>query len=306
VKNKANPGRRAVLAAPLAAAGLQFAQTPPKRNSSNVSASLYASIAAFWEPHDRELLTSLGVAEPGAKILDLGCGRGDHLVLFAELSGGVPPVTGFDLRQESLDFASARLKARGWPERVDLRQGDLYSLPFPAGTFDLVWSSHVFHSLPDVVKAAGIVYRVLRPGGRFALRENRVTATLLPPDIGFGEPGLETRLNSAFDRWLQRDRAARGRYPHGWLHLLHQAGFSQVAARSFLHQAAPPFNPHQRAYLHYWLERKQEIEGIDPADRQIVRQLTDKNSDRYFLRRDDLYYVSVSTIYSGVKSLSTA
>jgi ubiquinone/menaquinone biosynthesis C-methylase UbiE len=294
--------RRTLLAAPLAAAQTQVGPVAvQKRNASNAQAALYASIAAFWEPHDREMLQWLGMTR-GTRVLDLGCGRGDHLVLFAEMLKDAHAVTGFDLRQDSLDFAAARLKERGWSERAVLRQGDLYRLPFAAGSFDLVWSSHVFHGLPDLPKAAAAVHRVLSPGGRFALRENRVTATLLPPDIGVGETGLETRLNGAFDRWLQRDRATRGRYPHGWLHLLRQAGFSQVTARSFLHQVTPPFNAAQREYLHYWLERKQEIEGIEPADRDLVRRITDRDSEQYFLRRDDLHYVSVSTIYSGTKT----
>jgi len=293
--------RRSLIAAPLAAAQAQLGPVAQKRNASNAQASLYASIAAFWEPHDREMLHWLGVAR-GARVLDLGCGRGDHLMLFAEMLESGPPVTGFDLRQDSLDFAAARLKDRGWSARAVLRQGDLYRLPFAGGSFDLVWSSHVFHGLPDLPKAAAAVHHVLSPGGRFALRENRVTATLLPPDIGVGEPGLETRLNGAFDRWLRRDRAARGRYPHGWLHLLRQAGFSQVTAHSVLHQVTPPFNARQREYLHYWLERKKEIAGIDPADRDLVLRITQTDSEQYFLRRDDLHYVSVSTVYSGTKT----
>lgn len=301
MKNKLTVARRTLLAAPLAAAQTQVGKVVEKRNASNAQAGLYASIAAFWEPHDREMLRSLGMKR-GTRVLDLGCGRGDHLLLFAEMLGGGPAVTGFDLRRDSLDFAAARLKERGWPGRAVLRQGDLYRLPFAAGSFDLVWSSHVFHGLPDVVKAADAVHSVLSAGGRFALRENRVTATLLPPDIGVGETGLETRLNEAFDRWLQRDRATRGRYPHGWLHLLREAGFSQVTARSFLHQVTAPFNAAQREYLHYWLERKQEIEGIKPTDRDLVRRITDRDSEQYFLRRDDLHYVSVSTIYSGTKT----
>ncbi len=301
MKNREKIGRRTVLAAPLAAVQAQPDPVAPKRNASNVDAALYASITAFWEPHDREMLRWLPMTPPG-RVLDLGCGRGDHLLLFAEMLDGGPAVTGFDLRQESLDFAAARLKERGWSGRAVLRQGDLYGLPFPAESFDLVWSSHVFHGLPDVVRAAAAVHRTLRRGGRFALRENRVTATLLPPDIGFGEPGLETRLNAAFERWLQRDRVRRGRYPHGWLHLLRQTGFAELTAHSFLHQATPPFSTPQREYLHYWLERKQEIEGIDPADRELVRRITDRSSELYFLRRDDLHYVSVSTIYTGVKA----
>jgi len=95
VKNKLTLARRSLIAAPLAAAQAQLGPVAQKRNASNAQASLYASIAAFWEPHDREMLHWLGVAR-GARVLDLGCGRGDHLMLFAEMLESGPPVTGFD------------------------------------------------------------------------------------------------------------------------------------------------------------------------------------------------------------------
>jgi len=182
---------------------------------------------------------------------------------------------------------------------VQLQRGDLFAMPYQPGSMDLVWSSHVFHGLSRLPAAALAVRRVLRSGGRFALRENRVTATLLPSDIGLGEPGLESRLNFAFDAWLRRDRAGRGAYPHGWTHLLRAAGFMNVQARSFLHEVQPPFTAQQSEYLRYYLGRKLEIENVSDADKAILRQLLDADGPHYFLRRDDLHFVAVSTVYLG-------
>ena len=124
--------------------------------------------------------------------------------------------------------------------------------------------------------------------------------TLLPDDLGIGAAGLESRLNQAFETWLHKDRAARGRYPHGWTHLLHTAGFREVRVRCFLHQVAPPFDAAQRQYLHYRLDRKREVEGVAPDDLATLNQLTDPDSPHYFLKRDDLVFASVSALYTGV------
>jgi SAM-dependent methyltransferase len=215
-----------LLAAPAFA---QDSQPKERRNASNASPDLYRAIAAFWEPHERAIVDSLNVRS-GARVLDAGCGRGDHLLLFARNAR----VTGLDLKEASLEFARERLRAAGKLERVTLQAGDIFKLPFAPQSFDLVWSSHVFHGLRDLPGAAEAIRRVIKPGGRFVLRENRVTASLLPDDPGIGEPGLESRLNQAFEACLRKDRAERRRYPHGWAHLLIAAGFRDVRARCFL------------------------------------------------------------------------
>jgi len=278
-----------------ASAFAQDAQPKVRSNASSAPPDLYRAIAAFWEPHEREIVDSLNV-QAGARVLDAGCGRGDHLLLFARNAR----VTGLDLKESSLEFARDRLRASGRFERVTLQVGDIFKMPFPPQSFDLVWSSHVFHGLRNLSEAAAAIRRVIKPGGRFALRENRVTASLLPDDLGVGEPGLESRLNRAFETWLRKDRAERGRYQHGWTHLLHAAGFRDVCARCFLHQAAPPFTDLQKQYLHYWLARKREIEGVLPSDIEVLNQLADSASPHYFLKRDDLVFTSISSVFIGV------
>jgi SAM-dependent methyltransferase len=232
------------------------------------------------------------------RILDAGCGRGDHLLLMAPLvSDG--ELSGLDRDGVSLALARDRLTERGWLNRVRLDRGDLYEMEYAANSFDLVWSSHVFHGLSDLPGAAARVRDVLRSGGRFVLRENRITTRLLPDDLGIGEPGLESRLNFAFEAWLRKDRAQRGPYPGGWLRLLREAGFEEAHARSFLYQLQPPFSEGQKAYLRQWLDRKRQIEGVSEQDRNTIVALTDPRKPEFFLQRNDLYFTTVSTIYIG-------
>lgn len=250
-------------------------------------------MSAFWEPLDRQMIAWLAPAK-SAHVLDAGCGRGDHVRLFAERCR----ITGVDLDSERLGYARCLLSGTQFGKNVTLRRADISKLPFESGTFDLVWSSHVFHGRREIAGAARELKRVLKPGGRFALRENRVLSAVLPSDPGFGPAVVEARADLAFTNWLAEDRAARGRYPHLFGQILRDTGLSGVQAKSFLHEANPPFTRVQEEYLRYQLARKTEW-NLSSEDKELLREITDPASTRYVLNRPDLYYVSVSTVYLG-------
>lgn len=264
-------------------------QTPPFRASP-------PAISAFWEPLDRQMVDWLA-PPPDAHVLDAGCGRGDHVRLFAERCR----VTGVDKNPEVLAYARGRM-GNGTPwKRAEWREADLTKLPFDSASFDLVWASHVFHGLPEIERGAGELKRVLKRGGRFVLRENRVLSAVLPADLGYGRHALEARADLAFSTWLAEDRIERGRYPYLWGQILRQAGLRDVRAKSFLHEANPPFSEAQQEYLRYHVGRKAEWQIAD-EDKRTLREICDPASPHYFLKREDIYFVSVSTIYYGVKA----
>jgi SAM-dependent methyltransferase len=57
----------------------------------------------------------------------------------------------------------------GLAELVDYRQGDATNLPFPDGSFDIVWTEHVAMNIPDKPKLYREMHRVLKPGGTLAI-----------------------------------------------------------------------------------------------------------------------------------------
>lgn len=253
------------------------------------------STGSFWEPLDRQMIDWLGV-KPADKVLDAGCGRGDHLGPFAEAAGSV---AGLDLKAASLAAARDRLKAHPQAGKITFHEGDVLAPPFQPASFDLVWTSHVLHILKDPVAGAKALAGVLRKGGRLAVREDGMHTWVLPLDTGVGRPGLEYRTTAAFMEWFEDDRLGRGRVPFGWAEVLRKAGLKEVRPKAFLFEATPPFTPDQREYLRKYL-RGRLRESLTADDKTALERLTDPKSDHDFAKRPDLHVVSVSTVYLGI------
>jgi ubiquinone/menaquinone biosynthesis C-methylase UbiE len=109
----------------------------------------------------------------GDRVLDVGCGTGyfTRLLAATAVPGGV--VTGIDPSQSMVDFCRQRASAC-----TEFITGTAQDLPFGDGAFDLVASSMAIHHIPVAARAEALqeMYRVLRPGGRLLIADER------PPD----------------------------------------------------------------------------------------------------------------------------
>ncbi len=100
--------------------------------------------------------------KPFRSLLDLGTGTGRMLELFgADIERGL----GLDLSLDMLHLARHRLERAGH-KNCSVRQGDIYDLPLPNNSFDVVILHQVLHFLDDGARAIREAARVLRPGGR--------------------------------------------------------------------------------------------------------------------------------------------
>lgn len=110
---------------------------------------------AMVRPVYRAVLDALQV-KPGQSLLDLGCGAG----MFAQLGAAAGlSVAGIDAAQPMLDIAQDRVPLG------DFRKGDLETLSFADGSFDLVTGFNAFQFAASPARALAEAARVVRPGG---------------------------------------------------------------------------------------------------------------------------------------------
>ena len=119
-------------------------------------------VPAIFGPWAR-VLVDLARPKPGEHVLDAACGTG----VVARL---VAPMVGQSGRTVGLDFDPIMIAmAKSLGPDIEWQQGDLQSLPFTDGLFDLVICQQGLQFLPDRDAGLQQIYRVLRPGGRTVL-----------------------------------------------------------------------------------------------------------------------------------------
>lgn len=105
------------------------------------------------------LLVEGGEIRSGSKVLDIGSGPGHIASHLTKLGASV---TGVDFSPRMVEVARKK-----YPQ-ITFEQADAEELPFEAGYFDTVVANYVVHHLARPEKVLSEVYRVLKPGGRFA------------------------------------------------------------------------------------------------------------------------------------------
>lgn len=120
------------------------------------------------EASTRRALAGLRGLPRNPLILDLGCGPGAVTPLLARETGG--RVVGLDLHGPFLRDVRRRARQAGVGTRVHAVSGNMESLPFSPGTFDLVWSEGALYSV-GFDRGLRISRDVLRPGGHLVATE---------------------------------------------------------------------------------------------------------------------------------------
>ncbi|MEK1890508.1 MAG: class I SAM-dependent methyltransferase [Phyllobacterium sp.] len=145
------------------------ALTASGKDIDNLAASDLAPVDEFhfgWLPATIELGKSLGI-EPNMHLLDVGCGIGGPARYLAETYEC--RVTGVDVTDEFIDVAWALTDRCGLDDRIEFHQASALALPFDDGSFDAAYMIHVGMNIEDKHTLFAEVWRVLKPGARFAV-----------------------------------------------------------------------------------------------------------------------------------------
>jgi ubiquinone/menaquinone biosynthesis C-methylase UbiE len=134
---------------------------------------------------------------PGMRLLDVGCGPGSITRGLAErLAPG--QVIGLDLSRETLAAAREEAAARGLGN-LQYEEGSVYQLPFPDGSFDVVYAHQVLQHLREPAAALREMLRVLRSGGLVAIRDvDWDTVAYWPAD-----PWIDRFIETHFKTWYR-------------------------------------------------------------------------------------------------------
>ena len=186
-----------------------------------ITADLYDATQTAGLPEDA-VIASLGCGNPtalvelheGETVLDLGSGGGIDVLLSARRVGPTGKAYGLDMTDEMLELARANAAQAG-ATNVEFLKGEIEQIPLPGNSVDVIISNCVINLSAHKRKVLAEAFRVLRPGGRFAVSDVVVRGEVPEP------------VRKSMELWVGCIAGALGE--DEFLRLLAEAGFESAS-----------------------------------------------------------------------------